>query len=83
NIQRILETGKKAETILETLQGLKHVQQEVIEKRRRVETKQFTVALVGAFSAGKSSFANALLGEKVLQGSPNPTTATIKQILPV
>ncbi len=56
---------KKAETILEPLPALKHVQQEVIE-RRRVETKQFTVALFGAFSAGKSSFANALLGEKVL-----------------
>ena len=63
--------------------ALKHVQQEVIEKRRRVETKQFTVALFGAFSAGKSSFANALLGEKVLPVSPNPTTATINQILPV
>ena len=62
--------------------ALKHVQQEVIEKRRRVETKQFTVALFGAFSAGKSSFANALLGEKVLP-VPNPTTATINQILPV
>ena len=62
--------------------ALKHVQQEVIEKRS-VETKQFTVALFGAFSAGKSSFANALLGEKVLPVSPNPTTATINQILPV
>ena len=83
NIQRILEKVKKAETILEPLPALKHVQQEVIEKRRRVETKQFTVALFGAFSAGKSSFANALLGEKVLPVSPNPTTATINQILPV
>ena len=70
NIQRILEKVKKAETILEPLPALKHVQQEVIE-RRRVETKQFTVALFGAFSAGKSSFANALLGEKVLPVSPN------------
>lgn len=61
---------KEAETILEPLPALKHVQQEIIEKRRRVETKQFTVALFGAFSAGKSSFANALLGEKVLPVSP-------------
>ncbi|HGH7179426.1 GTPase [Bacillus cereus] len=83
NIQRILEKVKKAETLLEPLPALKHVQQEVIEKRRRVETKQFTVALFGAFSAGKSSFANALLGDKVLPVSPNPTTATINQILPV
>ncbi len=52
-------------------------------KRRRVETKQFTVALFRSFSAGKSSFANALLGGNVLPVSPNPTTATINQILPV
>lgn len=83
NIQRILEKVKKAETILDPLPTLKHLQQEVVGKRQRVETKQFTVALFGAFSAGKSSFANALLGEKVLPVSPNPTTATINQILPV
>ncbi len=83
NIQRILEKVKKAETILDPLPTMKHLQQEVVGKRQRVETKQFTVALFGAFSAGKSSFANALLGEKVLPVSPNPTTATINQILPV
>lgn len=83
NIQRILEKVKKAETILDPLPTLKHLQQEVVGKRQRVETKQFTVALFGAFSAGKSSFANALLGEKVLPVSPNPTTATINQVLPV
>lgn len=32
NIQRILEKVKKAETILEPLPALKHVQQEIIEK---------------------------------------------------
>lgn len=52
------------------------------EKRRRLENKQFTIALFGAFSAGKSSFANALLGEALLPVSPNPTTATINKILP-
>lgn len=41
----------------------------------------FTLALFGAFSAGKSSFANALLGERVLPVSPHPTTAAINRIL--
>ncbi|MCD8508995.1 MAG: dynamin family protein [Bacillus sp. (in: Bacteria)] len=36
--------------------------------------------MFGAFSAGKSSFANALLGEEVLKVSPNPTTATVNII---
>ncbi|MDM5154194.1 dynamin family protein [Bacillus sp. DX1.1] len=83
NIHRIMEQVKQAEGVLQQLPTLKHLHQEVVEKRKRVETKQFTVALFGAFSAGKSSFANALLGENVLPVSPNPTTATINQILPV
>lgn len=49
----------------------------------RLEHKDFTIALFGAFSAGKSSFSNALMGEKVLPVSPNPTTAAINKIRPV
>lgn len=41
----------------------------------------FILALFGAFSAGKSSFANALLGESVLPVSPHPTTAAVNRIL--
>ncbi|WP_229521588.1 dynamin family protein [Paenibacillus monticola] len=42
---------------------------------------RFTLALFGAFSAGKSSFANALLGEAVLPVSPHPATAAVNRIL--
>ncbi|WP_052410256.1 dynamin family protein [Paenibacillus durus] len=42
---------------------------------------RFTLALFGAFSAGKSSFANALLGEEVLPVSPHPATAAVNRIL--
>ncbi|NGM81419.1 dynamin [Paenibacillus sp. 7124] len=42
---------------------------------------RFTLALLGAFSAGKSSFANALLGEEVLPVSPHPATAAVNRIL--
>ncbi|WJY28556.1 dynamin family protein [Sporosarcina trichiuri] len=52
-------------------------------KSERLKQKEFTVALFGAFSAGKSSFSNALLGEAVLPVSPNPTTAAINRIRPV
>ncbi|UTW70994.1 dynamin family protein [Anaerobacillus sp. HL2] len=38
------------------------------------------ISLFGAFSAGKSSFANAILGENVLPVSPNPTTATVSTV---
>ncbi|WP_202820191.1 hypothetical protein, partial [Escherichia coli] len=42
--------------------GFKKISEELIEKADRLENRQFTVALFGAFSAGKSSFANALIG---------------------
>lgn len=39
-------------------------------------------AVFGAFSAGKSSLINALLGEPRLVVSPNPTTAAITHLVP-
>lgn len=53
------------------------------DKASRLQDQSFTVALFGAFSAGKSSFSNALIGEKILPVSPNPTTATINRIRPI
>ncbi|RLP89858.1 dynamin [Geobacillus stearothermophilus] len=52
------------------------------DKARRLRERAFTVALFGAFSAGKSSLANALLGAPLLPSSPNPTTAAISKIAP-
>lgn len=68
---------------LSNLPGFKKKRKELLQKAERLESKSFTVALFGAFSAGKSSFANALIGEKLLPVSPNPTTAAINKILPV
>ncbi|MFD3446050.1 dynamin family protein [Microbacteriaceae bacterium 4G12] len=82
-IHAILEHVQHGAKAIEGITALRHLYDEIMEKRKRIETKQFTIALFGAFSAGKSSFANALLGEKVLPVSPNPTTATINKILPV
>ncbi|MFC5531816.1 dynamin family protein [Cohnella yongneupensis] len=50
-------------------------------KAERFRDKRFTIALFGAFSAGKSSFANVLVGKPVLPVSPNPTTSAINRIL--
>lgn len=54
---------------------------ELIRRAGELRRGKFTVALFGAFSAGKSSFAGALLGEAVLPVSPHPTTAAIVRIL--
>lgn len=54
---------------------------ELLRRAAELRCGVFTVALFGAFSAGKSSFANALLGEAVLPVSPHPTTAAIIRVL--
>lgn len=58
------------------------ITEQLRQKVNRLKNSRFTIALFGAFSAGKSSFANALLGETVLPVSPNPTTAAINRICP-
>ncbi|MEW9676179.1 dynamin family protein [Lentibacillus sp. L22] len=68
---------------VEGLPGFQTIVDDLIEKRDRLTNRTYTIALFGAFSAGKSSFANALLGEQVLPVSPNPTTAAINRICPV
>ncbi|MDQ0218018.1 Dynamin family protein [Peribacillus cavernae] len=70
-----------ASNLIQPLKGFHSLYRELKEKAERLESQTFTVALFGAFSAGKSSFANALMGENVLPVSPNPTTAAINKIL--
>ncbi|WP_315905909.1 dynamin family protein [Priestia koreensis] len=64
------------------LEQLSSIQKQMKKRKENLQNQSFTVALFGAFSAGKSSFANALIGESVLPVSPNPTTATINKIVP-
>ena len=74
---------KKTAQLVQGLPGFSKLATELEEKAVRLDHKGFTVALFGAFSAGKSSFANALIGERVLPVSPNPTTAAINKIKPI
>ncbi|MBN8207583.1 dynamin family GTPase [Bacillus sp. NTK071] len=68
---------------LDDLPGFEQTKSTLINKAAKMKDKSYTVALFGAFSAGKSSFANALIGETILPSSPNPTTATLNRICPV
>lgn len=47
---------------------------------RRVEERRFTVAVIGEFKRGKSTFLNALLGADVLPADVVPTTATLNRV---
>lgn len=78
-IQNALATANAVEPI----SGFQEVSAYLKNKVARLEEKDFTIALFGAFSAGKSSFSNALMGQKVLPVSPNPTTAAINKIRPI
>lgn len=78
-LQNALTTANEVASI----QGFLEVANFLKNKVQRLEKKDFTIALFGAFSAGKSSFSNALMGQKVLPVSPNPTTAAINKIRPV
>jgi len=83
---RMKQTAEKLQKTAQLVQGLpgfKKLAGELKEKAERLNHKGFTVALFGAFSAGKSSFANALIGERVLPVSPNPMTAAINRIKPI
>ncbi len=65
---------------LNQLEGFQTYIESLQQQKETLENRQVTIALFGAFSAGKSSFSNALLGEKILPSSPNPTTAVINRI---
>ena len=78
-IKRALHTAHAVKDV----QGFAEVARYLENKVERLQKKDFTIALFGAFSAGKSSFSNALMGAKVLPVSPNPTTAAINKIRPV
>lgn len=47
---------------------------------KRLESNSFSIAVVGDFKRGKSTFINALLGEEILPSDVLPTTATVNRI---
>lgn len=73
---------RRASEEIVTVPGMQAQAQAMQDRADRLMANRFTVALFGAFSAGKSSFANALMGDLVLPVSPNPTTAAINKIMP-
>ncbi|WP_100333648.1 dynamin family protein [Bacillus alkalisoli] len=82
-VEQVIEKIGESIAIIQPLKGFEKVAEELKQKANKLSNQTFTVALFGAFSAGKSSFANALFGDKVLPVSPNPTTASINKISPV
>ena len=59
------------------LQGLVN---SIDDTLHRVETNTFSIAVVGEFKRGKSTFINALLGRDILPSDILPTTATLNRV---
>ncbi|MBE6843027.1 MAG: hypothetical protein E7510_09405 [Ruminococcus sp.] len=58
--------------------NVENTEVEAFEKlRSNVENSLFSIVLVGEFSAGKSTFLNALMGKYVLPSFTSETTATV------
>ena len=77
---------EKKEAVLECLEntqsflseyGYEHDLETVKKLIYDVKNDEFTIVLVGEFSSGKSTFLNALMGEKILPSFSNETTATV------
>ena len=83
SIEDVSGAVNQAIQTVESLPGFQSIVDDLKDKQHRLDNRTLTIALFGAFSAGKSSFANALLGEGLLPSSPNPTTAVINRIKPV
>lgn len=81
-LSKMVNVLEEAVSLFNHINGFQRLTAHLIQKLDRLKNQAFTISLFGAFSAGKSSFANALLGEKVLPVSPNPTTAAINRICP-
>jgi len=48
--------------------------------KESVESERFRLLVTGRFNSGKSTFINALMGEKILPTSPIPCTAIINEV---
>ena len=74
--------GAQYDVILSVAAELKaeKLKQQIECNRNLLAQENFKLVVVGEFSRGKSTFINALLGQKVLPSSSKPTTAIITKI---
>jgi predicted GTPase len=78
--QELISDVEQAMSEISSLQRLSHWGKELASLRDRLVKQEHTIAVFGAFSAGKSSLLNALLATQALAVSPNPTTAAVTHL---
>jgi hypothetical protein len=75
----LLELAEREATIIEALDVETH-KDLITGLRARLTSDAFKILVLGDFRRGKSTFINALLGEKVLPSFAYPTTATVNEV---
>jgi hypothetical protein len=60
--------------------GLDQLAGDIQHARSNIASHRFTIAVVGEFKRGKSTFINALLGKEILPSDVAPTSATINRV---
>jgi GTPase SAR1 family protein len=78
--QELVPVIEEAITEICSVQRLAHWNKELTSLQDRLVRQEHTIAVFGAFSAGKSSLLNALLARQALAVSPNPTTAAVTHL---
>lgn len=76
------QTLREGAQLLQQLPSLRTLVSDLQQRAQRLDDLTFRVCLFGAFSAGKSSLANALIRQPLLPSSPQPTTAAVNYLLP-
>ena len=76
NKKAIVECLTDAIELMDNL-GYEDKKSVLVKQKENVEKGEFTIVVVGEFSAGKSTFLNALMGKKLLPSFTSETTATI------
>lgn len=60
--------------------GLNDIEKDILHSIEDLKKDSFNIVVVGEFSRGKSTFINALLGNRVLPSATKPTTTVINKI---
>ena len=79
------QAAQKIESIFEDMEHTfeKYPNDELkaqIERYKETVKATVTVCILGTYSAGKSAFINALIGEEILPCASDPTTATVYRV---
>lgn len=80
NISEILGLTEREKSVIKVIKTRQDLAGQIDTIKSRLNQEHFRVLVMGQFSAGKSTFINALLGEKILPAKAMPATAIITEI---